>query len=291
MRMWSRPFRGTNKVQGIRPAYFYQLGFFVNAVRHLRDDVPSDLRVIITSWASQQLSGFITDEVAKQLLPKAIAKAGPLAVELALWASSNYTGRTCVDWVDLRRMVESFSTTLTDELDGLYCYALTAKGNLAVPRLAEGASDGYPQDVRKHFNRGILNEIDDAGLCLACAMYTACGFHILRAVEMSVKGLAFIKNNNQLPKINQRSWGKYIELLEGKVSATVVDEIRILKGKRNPLMHPQHVLDEGQAINLFCVCGSVLESITQEVTRQKLESDFMAAFGLIAVIENAESVA
>jgi hypothetical protein len=135
-----------------------------------------------------------------------------------------------------------------------------------------------------------LKEIDEAGRCLACTLYTASGFHILRSVEMAVKAYVFMQNGGNLPKLNQRSWGKYIELLTGKVSEKVLDALRILKGKRNPLMHPQHVLNESQAVSLFCICGAAMEALVEDVNSKNLAANFKDAFDGVANLEDAEFV-
>jgi hypothetical protein len=75
--------------------------------------------------------------------------------------------------------------------------------------------------------------------CLAFELPTSSGFHILRAVEIGIKGYLHAKAGS-LPKMNQRNWGEYIRQLElASADSDLIDVLKVLKTKRNPLMHPQ----------------------------------------------------
>ncbi len=267
----------------VRPGYFYRLGFLIDSVTHLRNDVPSDLRIAITSHAFKALEMFISNEVNKEMLPQSHKKALLFVTELRLWDSAIYPGRTVNNYEDLRRVIEGFSTTLIDELENTHNYVVTDKGNLSVARLVDGASKRYAPDVLSLLDTSITNEIDDAGRCLAFTQYTACGFHLLRSVEIAIKAYIHAANGS-LPK--NRNWGEYIVCLEtAKASKDLVDLVRILKAKRNPLMHPQDRLTEADAIDIFCICQAVTGVLIDDVKVQQLDSKFSASLAVLPTMK------
>jgi hypothetical protein len=238
----------------------------------------------------RSLETFIAEDGNNEILPQSFAKAIPLAAEMRLWASGVHPGRTLTQWPELRRAVESFSTTLVDELDSTFNYVLTDKGNLSVSKLVDGASKGFGKDILDLLDEIVTEEIDESGKCLACTLYTACGFHILRSVEIEIK--AYIHaSTGSLPPISRRNWGEYIEQLgNSRASPELVDLVRILKAKRNPLMHPQDRLTQTEAIDLFCICQAVTGSLVGDIKRRTvtenrpLDKDFLASLTLLPTI-------
>jgi hypothetical protein len=268
-------------MRDIRPAYFYEMGFAVHSVTHLSDSVPAGLRADITRAAWLAMEQFVADDTNKEMLPQAHTKAEPLLTELRLWVTASYSGRTCTNYEQLSRTVEKFSTTLTDELDRSFNYVLTDRGNLSVARLVEGASIGYGPSILAVIDSSVTGEIDEAGRCLAFAVYTACGFHILRSVEIGIKAYIYAATGS-LPPMNRRNWGEYIDqLVKSGATSDFVDLVKILRTKRNPLMHPQDRLTETEAIDVFCICQAVTGALIDDVRARALEAKFTAALPLL----------
>jgi hypothetical protein len=72
--------------------------------------------------------------------------------------------------------------------------------------------------------------------------------------------------------------GEYItRLTKANAHADLIDVLRVLKAKRNPLMHPTDNLDVDEAISLLCVCQSVLDDLIDDVRRRTLEIKFKEA--------------
>ena len=176
---------------------------------------------------------------------------------------------------EIEPAIIAFQYALSEELRQLPTYTVTEKGNLSRTKLIEGASNGYSQKARDLADNFILLEINESGRCLAFGLFTASGFHILRAVEICIKGYIYAVNG-ELPKL--RNWGKYIEALE-KAGATtdLVDLVKVLKAKRNPLMHPQDTLEQEDAIDLFSVSQAVIQFLAKEVFDKKIDTKFKEA--------------
>jgi hypothetical protein len=123
----------------------------------------------------------------------------------------------------------------------------------------------------------VKREIDEAGRCLAFSLATAAGFHILRSVEMIAKGYLFAASG-RLPPIARRNWGEYVVQLD-KVGASseVIDLLKILKARRNPLMHPQHRLEVEEAIGLVAICQSATETLISDILSKGLDLKFSSA--------------
>jgi hypothetical protein len=132
-------------------------------------------------------------------------------------------------------------------------FTVTPKGSLDVHRLVDCISEAYPKNVRELIDEFVVREIDYAGRCLAFELPTSGGFHILRAVETCLKAFCYAETG-KLPPPQNRNWGQYIDYLNNaKVDADVIDILRMLKTKRNPLMHPTDVLTIDEAISLLCM--------------------------------------
>jgi hypothetical protein len=180
--------------------------------------------------------------------------------------------------------LDTFQIALSEEVKLLPLFSVEAKGNLSIDRLVNGASDGYGASTLALLDDFMKREIDEAGRCLAFARPTACGFHILRAVEIILKAYV-LAATGALPKLNKRNWGEYItQLSDAGASASLVDFLRILKAKRNPLMHPKDTLELEDAIGIFCICQNAIETLVAEVRSKGLDSKFANALAALPTI-------
>jgi len=260
-------------------SYFYHLGHYVNALALLHANTPLDLRGSILFPALNALRTFVADDSIFEVLPRSIKLAGQFLPVVEEWAA----GKGKLDDLPyLHAWVGSFSVALSEEMEAGQYFVLTDKGNLSIDRLMLGASNGYPEDVLKLLDSNVTREIDEAGRCLACGLNTACGFHILRSVEIGLKGYLHAAAGS-LPK--SRNWGEYIKQLESAGASTdVIDIMRILKTKRNPLMHPQDSLDEAEAVDILCLCQAVTGALVKDIKGRSLETQFVASLALLPMI-------
>jgi hypothetical protein len=181
----------------------------------------------------------------------------------------------------IEESITAFQFALSEELRQLPVYVVTEKGNLSHIKLIDGASKGYPTQTTELFDDFIRFEIDESGRCLAFGLFTACGYHILRAVEVAVKGYIYA-TTGALPPIPKRSWGEYIKCLQNSNAPTdLLELITILKTMRNPLMHPQDILKEEDAINIFSICRAVMDRLVSEIYDKKLDAHFGAALAIM----------
>jgi HEPN domain-containing protein len=183
---------------------------------------------------------------------------------------------------ELKAAVVAFQYALSEELRQVPVYSVKEKGNLSRSKLIQGANLGYDGKFRSLADNTILIEIDESGRCLAFGRFTACGFHILRAVEICTKAYIYAVKG-ELPKL--RNWGKYLEALEkAGASDDLVDLVKILKAKRNPLMHPQDTLKLEDATALFSICQAVMEFLGKEVLDRNIDAEFKEALNVLPTL-------
>lgn len=263
-------------------SFFWIVAHFVESAQVLNQDLPQKTISQILADVKVGLELFLGSERVEELMPLSTKRArsflqevnrsrGVLQDEVSRFSSSNIS--------DLRNQLREFSQSVQDELDRLHTFTVTAKGNLSIDCLTDGASSGYPQFVRELIDAFIGREIDEAGRCLAAGRFTASGFHILRAVETATKGYV-VAATGSLPPIRNRNWGTYIDLLTNAptpASSDLLDALKVLRTKRNPLMHPKDNLEEYEAISLFCISQATLEALISDVQAKHMDKKFTNA--------------
>jgi hypothetical protein len=172
---------------------------------------------------------------------------------------------------NLKKALAHLESSLYNDLKKLPLFCVTTKGNYSTDKLLGGASLGLGATHRQSLSPECTNEIDEAGRCLALGRATASGFHVLRSVELVIRD--YVKRaSGTLPPLNRQNWGEYISLL-GKHGAAkeVTDLVQNIKDNyRNPLMHPEDTLEEDDAISLFGVCQSTIESLVRDMKKRAL---------------------
>jgi len=266
------------------PSFYWVVAQFIQPLFFFRDDAPKDLQMEMVGRCKVGLETFLR-QTPVELLPRSTEKAQAFLVIVNDWikvlASSS---GVAANEATLHRTLHGFSTTLQDEVDRLPTFTVIKKGNLSVHNLVEGASQGYPKAVLELSDEFIVNEINHAGKCLAFELPTSCGFHILRAVEISIKAYVHAASGS-LPKMNQRNWGEYIRLLENAgCGSDFIDVLKVLKTKRNPLMHPQDNLETDEAISLFCICQAGMEALIGDVRNRSLEVKFRESLKVLPTL-------
>jgi hypothetical protein len=270
------------------PSFFWIVGHFVQPVQTVRPDLPIDVLHEISAGAKQGLRMFLSQPLVPVMLPVSSERARRLEEEVDHWrAILDSDPHNLGNIVDARVALRIFSQSVQDELDRIPSFTMTPKGSLSIHALTNGVSKSYPKFVAALIDQFIANEIDEAGKCLACNRATACGFHILRSVETSVKGYV-LAATGKLPPMRHRNWGEYLDILSKvtlssgtKVSDDLIDALRVLKGKRNPLMHPAESLEEHEAISLLCICQATHEALIADVVSKALDTEFKKALAAL----------
>jgi len=285
------PFRRIGDETEMRQSFtswFWVVGSFVHPLRGLRDDSPNDVRLDLLTRAQVGFEMFLNEPSIPEMLPTSAHKAKNVhgIIRDCATAAANNAPLTLVPNAEtIRNSVYGFTVTLQDELDRIVSYTVTPKGSLDVRTLVKKLSEYYPKSTLELLDKFITDEIDHAGRCLAFELPTSCGFHILRAVETSMKGYLHAATGELPKKMNNRNWGEYIQRLENNGAHTdLIDVLRVLKSKRNPLMHPTDNLDVDEAISLLCICQAGIDVLVADVRRKSLEARFKESLELMPTL-------
>ncbi|MCY4655056.1 MAG: hypothetical protein OXC95_18055 [Dehalococcoidia bacterium] len=143
-------------------------------------------------------------------------------------------------------------TVLEAECPTLEIYAVSQKGAYSMSQLIEKAEVLIPESTRQRLDREAIQDIQQAGRCLAFELPTAAGFHLFRAVE-SVMRVLYDRVKDKLQKRKKPSnWGGYVDALkEAQVASRITDLLdSIRQNYRNPISHPDATLTNDDAIVL-----------------------------------------
>lgn len=178
---------------------------------------------------------------------------------------------------------KTFEHELAAELRQLDTYFISQKGIFSTAKLMNQTDEFFQPSIRAHFTERITFDIREAGKCIACELGTAAGFHIARAVE-SVLLLYLEKLCPQvLEKLtdSQRNLGYYIKLaVDNNGRAEIcgcLDQFRDLH--RNPLMHPEAILSNDQAMSLLGMAQSSITAMTMEIATYTPQLPMVASDG------------
>lgn len=275
--------RGRKKIIGVDPevlesypSFFFVVGRFIMPARKLKTEMSDDVKIDFITAAHQGFDLFLRTESLGDLLPRSTEKARAVQGIVQFWMDgyARGTAHLCGSIEVLAGAIDGFSITFQDELDRIPMFTVTLKGNLDIRRLAKKFGDGLPKSTTEFLNDFVMNDINHSGRCLALDLPTSSGFHILRAVETCAKAYVYSATGT-LPPLRNRNWGEYIEQLKKADAHTdVIDVLRILKAKRNPLMHPYDNLDVDEAIALLCLSQAGIDAIVEDLRRRSLEVRF-----------------
>ena len=261
------------------PSFFFIVARFIMPARKLKTEMSDDVKIDFITSANQGFDLFLRQEGLPDTLPRSTEKARAMQTIVRFWMNgyANRTTHLCGNIEVLASGIDGFATSFQDELDRIPMFTVTPKGNLDIRRLAAKFSDGLPKSTTELLDDFVINDINHSGRCLAFELPTSSGFHILRAVETCAKAYVY-SATGKLPPISNRNWGEYIEQLK-KAGAhdDVIEVLRILKAKRNPLMHPYDNLTVDEAVTLLCLSQAGIDAIMEDLRRRSLEVNFKEA--------------
>ena len=244
-------------------------------------------------WALDSARSWLEWFLADKIIPITVCKAdgrkllNAINVVIPKDLMKNPPADRNITWMEayqIRDGLKTFETVLAAELQNSATYFVSKKSIYETADLIERAENVLPTNIRAHLTKEILFDIKEAGKCIAFNLPTAAGFHTMRAVEpVLVDWYKVVVGHDP----TTRNWGHYIEELK-KANAnadvlSVLDQIRGLH--RNPLMHPEVVLEMDEAIDLFDVSKAAIRAMVVET--QKLKS-MQSTAGLTTILSAAK---
>lgn len=123
-----------------------------------------------------------------------------------------------------------------------------------------------------------MNEVRQAGKCLAFELATSAGFHILRAAEDVIREY-YGELAGTLPQKKSRNWGRYIDgLKKHGADLKVIAALEQIKDMhRNPIIHPEVTLTMEEAITLFGMVIGAMVAMVMELEKLRAAKAAAAA--------------
>lgn len=159
-------------------------------------------------------------------------------------------------------------------------FAVMPRGIYDTIKLLDKAELVFEERVRNGLPGAVLQDVNLAGRCLALDLWSATGFHSIRAVELMARryhqvvtdrsemdertplgGLA----NDLKQEVERQEGNKFTDSPLGLVSAMLGRHNKIY---RIPVMHPQMSLDEHSASEVFQVSTTVIPIIYEDWCRR-----------------------
>ncbi len=122
-----------------------------------------------------------------------------------------------------------------------------------------------PWDEKLLTYGGAAADTQNAAKCLVLKLWTAAGFHIARATEALIQEYYRSFNGGELPvKGAQKTWVSLVRTMldQEQGDAKLLADAKIVgETYRNPLIHPEHSLDEADGPLLLSACIGVMTKL------------------------------
>ncbi|MGA2865650.1 MAG: hypothetical protein ABSF95_14350 [Verrucomicrobiota bacterium] len=255
--------------------YFYDLGTTLHPLGDIRAGAEIQQVIYQLYMAETRLSNLLE----QNLIPVKVCRGDAEKLrkciceirDRALRTDSKPEDKLITPWdaYQLSDGLKCFEAVLAAELSQMDTYYVSQKGCYSTIHLIEQAELVFPSSIRDLLPADSKIDIRQGGKCLAFELPTAAGFHFLRATESVLhKYYDVISGGKARP--HTRNMGKYIEALE-KVKGVDPKILAVLKQikdlHRNPIAHPEAVLDMEEATALLGIVQSAITSMLSVVKR------------------------
>lgn len=254
---WFRPIANT-RMEKVNQYAFYEFGTLIGRLRELRSGITQVDYFVGMLNAAKVIERFMDDasyvslKSSRRSLDKVLAQLKrqtdafpPRDLE---WDSP----LSCDHPTLLDELLDAFEKVFAEESQDLAIFVVSQTGTHAQLDLMQRAEDNLPPTVRARLSAEAARDIRDAGKCLVLDCHTASGYHVLRAVERLI--IKYVeKVTGKSYGLKNRNWGAYIRVLRAhNADASVIgylDHMRTFY--RNPIIHPEDILDGNEAFSLF----------------------------------------
>ena len=164
----------------------------------------------------------------------------------------------------------NFEIIFATEMREAATYFISQRGIYHTPSLIDHADNAFPDAVRSDILDKCKDDWKAAGKCLAFSLYSACGFHVTRAVEGMLERYYQLYCQKKSGE-TLRGWQAYIDELKKvagspQPSPKTLAAIEQMKDDyRNPIAHPRVYLSETDARMLFDNGESLIIAIASEI--------------------------
>jgi hypothetical protein len=256
---------------------FYKLGVQLHPLTVLKDDATIQDSWVMLYLAKAELDTFFgifplkTSRNPATELYRAIGVILPDDISQLKTTDDEGNPRTIgYQATTIRNAANEFETVLKAELNGWDAFFVSQKGAFSTADLINRAETLLPSEsARLLLSPEALEDIRQAGRCIAFNLGTAAAFHIIRCAETFIwKYYALVIGH--LPPVKIRNWGTYIRNLtaSGKADSKVIAWMTQIKDQyRNPVLHPNEVVTPDDALEFINACTSLMMCIARELEK------------------------
>jgi hypothetical protein len=170
---------------------------------------------------------------------------------------------------DVKSRYARFRNLFNEELSRKNIYAVRESEIYSVSSLIEKGDSIIPASLRSDLPKLCLDELRQAGRCLAFELATASAFHIMRSIEVVL--LDYWDVVTKLNRPDNRNWGVLLKgIKDGGGDQTVIDAVAHVKDlHRNPIVHPELTLSMDEALVLWGAAPSVLVAVEKDILKKR----------------------
>lgn len=168
------------------------------------------------------------------------------------------------DIANLKSAVSTFRTVFLADLSVMPIYIVAKKDTFDVSLLIESGIQLFPSNIMAKVPE-VQKDASEMGRALAYELSTACGFHAFRVIESVVRRYWDTASKGK-PRPKLETLGSFAVELEkgGFGDPKVVEAIKqMTKLHRNPLIHPEVILNVEEAIGIIGMARSVIAPMLQ----------------------------
>lgn len=256
---------------------FYKLGALLQCAKEIKPSTTSVKAPLIVGNALACLTDFLRSNEAG--LRRSKESALVVHDKLRELETKLREGKIIEDHetFELWGAVEDFGVTLESECqDDLRIFSVMPKGSYDRTKLVDRAQALLGETTLSKLPTETKIDVNLAGRCLAFDLWTATGFHAMRAVEGIARRYCEVVTKN--PPSDRLSLGGVITELEKRLEkeeGTIVSDSRLgsiiallrrlYKVYRTPVMHPHMTLTPESAQQVFEMATRVIPMICEDI--------------------------
>src|SRR5262245_18128571 len=168
---------------------------------------------------------------------------------------------------NLRQSLENFEREFYHESRRLAVLAVTPKGDKDVRILLENAEQILPPELVAVLPANVLEDIREAGKCLAFERATACAFHSCRATEGLMR--AYYKHLMKVdwpPAGIRPDWKVLVDQLKvNGAPPRQLEKLDDIRADRNSYAHPDVTVPMDEAPLVYATCNTAMFYIAKEM--------------------------
>ena len=273
--------------------YWYTFGRAMSLLEECFAITPCDLSVrdwsrinTAVAWLAPIVKGNIS------ILPGTQHVAHELLLELVplIAANKNVPARVS-DLVQAKifHLITAFHNAMRIGARDTYAFLIPDEGAYSAKALMENSVSHLSELAQKTISKSEAKDFNLAGCCYACGLPTACGFHAMRALEAearrfhkAVTGVSeevewtldsLVNGNSGRKQFGLRDQWKKEGARDDSPLLLIISLLSSINQiYRNPIMHPEMLLNTPQAKKVFDTGALVISSMVEERTKRETAS-------------------